>query len=829
MDPYKSSSLSDDSDKSRRRDKIKHKTLSEKPCHRQAFPPEVLLNVDAGEKRRMMQFGKSIPKVNLNPNQLGSPLDETSLLFTLRADKEAIEKWITHLKDLHRCKVEESVSRYQERSDSDPDKQRFERLCAQERIGILSNIETENKKLEDLRGKIDELQGKRQMIVEWQEESRRERTYLRAAHLHVVDRERSALSLLMVHNETSSRGGTTIGKMWEYAICANDFGCGKSAFAENYIRIISQLDKEVTASLEVFPLLSKAVTLHIVLSESAVSWEGGITGQILDLLRYEIRKKASRFVEFSTSPRTLEFFLRSLVARSSRPIFLVIDEVAAPFFHPDYISNKIQKVQTGRFRAFLRDVILPILQIEGLFLLLCGKAPFLDWLGTRLNESPIIGAASAAKTRRIVLHMIRPDRIIRILEETLFKIGEAEFTLQDFLHLKGPSEAETTKLITEYASNLYHISGGHPRTMCEILLARCTEIEAKAVLPSERPFFVTHQEGILSSDACELLEQTVRKFPTEARFLLENCDGQPKKLDISTCIGKITYEHLLPPLRIGLEELGEPNTIRLFIPNRVRLFLNSFLSPLTEYLTILETLPSVPIDFPFAFELLLAKIFHHFFLSPRRPRDANSAFFSSPVFGSWENFSCDLSTKKFPKVTARSSKRDSRGYTISPGSARYVVEKSFNELPSNGLWLLPRAMSSSPDLLHISKSSSGKRILCVAAKNYSAGSSLGTRDVDEEVIKADRMIPDNTESAVLFIACTSYDSNIEINFKGSGFCVYPRKTTCKLTEIILLNLTSPFLRGKFCGQEEAEGIPGFEILIRKAQSEFGLNYVLDDT
>jgi len=35
--------------------------------------------------------------------------------------------------------------------------------------------------------------------------------------------------------------------------------------------------------------------------------------------------------------------------------------------------------------------------------------------------------------------------------------------------------------------------------------------------------------------------------------------------------------------------------------------------------------------------------------------------------------------------------------------------------------------------------------------------------------------------------------------------------TPELTEINLLNLTSPDLRGKFCGQDKAEGKAGFKI------------------
>jgi hypothetical protein len=345
------------------------------------------------------------------------------------------------------------------------------------------------------------------MWVEWGPNLSGRRALIKAGHMHFVDRDLAARQLLHVHNQTFNRSGTTAGIIWEYGICANDLGCGKSEFAENYISHISQLPVSETSALDVYPLLRTAVTLHICLRTSAADRKDGIAGELLQLVKEEVNRRAVKFVEYSTSPREIKYFLSSLVSQSDRPIFLVIDEVAAPFFHPQYLSKEIQKEQTEKFKIFIRDLILPLLQIRGLFLLLCGKAPFLDWLGTQPNEEePVVGGTSAAATRRIVLNMIRPDQIILILQNTFYRFGEEDTSLQKYLNLNESAKAN------EYAEQLYQISGGHPRTICQILLNRCLEIEATRIHPRNRPKFLAANEGVLCSEAIELLRETILKF-----------------------------------------------------------------------------------------------------------------------------------------------------------------------------------------------------------------------------------------------------------------------------------------------------------------------------
>ena len=106
--------------------------------------------------------------------------------------------------------------------------------------------------------------------------------------------------------------------------------------------------------------------------------------------------------------------------------------------------------------------------------------------------------------------------------------------------------------------------------------------------------------------------------------------------------------------------------------------------------------------------------------------------------------------------------------------------------------------------------------MCVAVKNFFRKSRLSEDGVMDEINKAENMIPMGNYVAVLIVACTQYGETIQKNFYGSGFQVFPGKSG-KLKEVILLNLSSPYLRAKLCGKNNPEEIPGLEILVQKTQ------------
>ena len=70
-----------------------------------------------------------------------------------------------------------------------------------------------------------------------------------------------------------------------------------------------------------------------------------------------------------------------------------------------------------------------------------------------------------------------------------------------------------------------------------------------------------------------------------------------------------------------------------------------------------------------------------------------------------------------------------------------LVEKAFKDSGLSRFWLLPAEKSESPDLVHVSRTPDGKRILCIAVKNYST-SELSKAGIEDDIIKAELMILD---------------------------------------------------------------------------------------
>jgi hypothetical protein len=155
-----------------------------------------------------------------------------------------------------------------------------------------------------------------------------------------------------------------------------------------------------------------------------------------------------------------------------------------------------------------------------------------------------------------------------------------------------------------------------------------------------------------------------------------------------------------------------------------------------------------------------------------------------------------------------------------------LVEKAFKDSGLSRFWLLPAQKSESPDPVHVSRTPDGKRILCIAVKNYST-SELSKADIEDEIKKGELMIPDgDVYESVLVVACTQYDKGLEKSFNGAGFQVYASENIKKLNEVILLNLTSPERRRMFCGIENANEIAGLEHLVKKTQGPHGFHIVI---
>lgn len=160
----------------------------------------------------------------------------------------------------------------------------------------------------------------------WKDEPPQRKPLLNKKRLHFFNRVEATEQLLSVHEKTFSRAND-----WEVAICAGDFGSGKSWFAKQYISLISQLPKKAQSDYKVVSILKRAVTVHVSLKKPDADQTESLPAQILALIKKEIASKVAQDIDFETFPDSLVAFMEKFIEESDRPIFLVVDNVSKPF------------------------------------------------------------------------------------------------------------------------------------------------------------------------------------------------------------------------------------------------------------------------------------------------------------------------------------------------------------------------------------------------------------------------------------------------------------------------------------------------------------------
>ena len=287
------------------------------------------------------------------------------------------------------------------------------------------------------------------------------KAYLMNFRLAFVNRGLCVSQLLINHHLTKSRRDGQSkwntkrcagpGSDWKYPICLNDYGSGKSSFADNYLLIL----KDFPTLVAQYPILERysgiaselqgAIYIRVDLDKvqpcvSGSSERCSVTA-IGSYIQERIRDQISTLVYNAGILEQVEFraslpdFIQHLFTFLDKPIFLVFDEVGAPFndgsmwSNPSNGSKGVQKI---RFNNFIEEIVQPLLMQPKLFILLCGRAPFLDWVGAN-PEGKIKSSGSRVRAERIVLNMIRPEYIVRILKET---IVDKDVTVESFLGLE---------------------------------------------------------------------------------------------------------------------------------------------------------------------------------------------------------------------------------------------------------------------------------------------------------------------------------------------------------------------------------------------------------
>ena len=642
---------------------------------------------------------------------------------------------------------------------------------------------------------------------------------LNNCQLTFVNRDDAMKALLTVHNVTYSRKKITSGTDWIYPICVNDYGCGKSSFSDNYQEMLKQLPLEMVRNWEVLPILQTAVHVKIVLDQTPPH----------ELGEWILRMLIRSLEQMLENPQILDYtctdlaeFVSGFLGRTdNRALFLVLDEIGAPFIDGNDYDRIIQGIQKSKFNDFILQVVFPLISCrENVFVLLCGRAVFLDWVGANPNQERLEASQSLVRAERISLNMIRPDKIVTILKTTHFKPidnDQESLSLSSYLNLD-------TRSILEYAERLYEVTAGHPRTLCDILQRRCLMIQSEGITADSRPLYVVDGEETLPSLAVELIRSTALRFSQSATILIEQCKQRETALLNQSTVDGVRYRDLLPPLRISYQRANNGMT-RLTIPQRVLLILESLLIPLHGYLvSVAKADDTIPLDFPRAFEIVVGKAFMELF-PDQDSREHARGFFAKGggaslcEFSKLEKYHCSRNIKQFPKVTRRTNCDvfDEESLTISPDYAGSAIAKFRLTDEGNNCWLIPEPMSHSPDIIHVSSFG----LVMISVKNYAKGSKLSRGGIDDEISKAELMVepaggvPDYP--AFLFIAATQYTRDIQSQFpKGELFTVLKDVKLVNIKEVILLDLTTPANRAEFfCCTLNEQAKRGLEKIIDK--------------
>ena len=114
-----------------------------------------------------------------------------------------------------------------------------------------------------------------------------------------------------------------------------------------------------------------------------------------------------------------------------------------------------------------------------------------------------------------------------------------------------------------------------------------------------RPEFVSNHEESLSWSSIDLLEDAALKLSKGSQRILKEWGNDRADSELSGVMEGLPYENLLPPLRIGVQEFSD-GSIQLRVPDHVRLRLEALVSPLHEYLSVVHSLSTLPIEFAYA-------------------------------------------------------------------------------------------------------------------------------------------------------------------------------------------------------------------------------------
>ena len=619
--------------------------------------------------------------------------------------------------------------------------------------------------------------------------------------LHFVNRDDEMKSLLRVHFENYIRRKNVGGPAISFPLMDNLYGTGKTTFARNYLAMVQRFasDTEVRFQseeerlkhlrgavdyrgnhgellLNFFKELKDARYLHVQFYEGQLVANRDY--QVFVMLNFALKERQWGFQIPECHRNDPQNAVRSIPG----PLFLTLDEIGRAFKEP---GSSVQE-QRNNFNSFVSRIVEPLIRTPGVYVLLCGRAEFLDEVG--MGPGVLNQETSPGILKRINLNPIRSEYIEEILKKTM----EGNRSLWQKV------EQEWQLNPVEVAQKLYDWTGGNPRFLLTCLSSEKGPNEMK-----------------LEQNMIKDVRRACSKFPGAIKKLWENntrAISSKTTLDLSEVVAcddgkEATLEFLATRIHAGYG-LKLQSTLLVITP-LVEGVLRSYFLPLTDFLKSYES-GGLLIDKARVFEEAVVKLFQSAL------HNETSSFDS--VFGKfWSHgesvlngrpWSLNIKKRIDGKQILAQSETSNCANTVSINTVAQEFARMLRDR-THDLYF-PAPFSASPDIILIPPL--GDVIVGIAVKCYAEPKKLGRRMIIEEAEKFAkilgfvRKISGKREaiSGVLLV-CSTAAFTKDISFQDSNLSMrFP--VQFKHMEVVVFDLSEPCKRREFFGL----GVPGHD-------------------
>jgi len=599
--------------------------------------------------------------------------------------------------------------------------------------------------------------------------------------LYFVNRNDSMKELvdILYHNfrKRSAGGGADA-----IALLDSVYGMGKTTFALNFLSLVARYWGNGNTKAKYEGVFSEellgARTLHIVMNSSmAADMEKSIVCTLLNQV----------YLQWSFSgdiPETMGFFDAIDFITSLSPVFIVFDEFASAFQGTADVKDHHAR---DKFLIFVEKYCIPLLRKDRVYFVLCGRANFLSFVGQRPGSSFHYEATSPVRFARINLNPIRETYIAEILQKTIHWSSDSDGaevlqSFQDTLLSQDPNLN-----IESYCSQLYNLTGGHPRTLLKVLTQDMMLKNPKNI---DLEFELSDVQF-----AVDLYRDAVREMyeglKSHRRFDLTSLiEGDEPK--------RPSREYIATRIFAGFGYNKKDTEI--FITPPVMRVLDSAFMPFYDFVIRYSEL-NLLVDKSRVFEEMILKWFQSVFSKEDQTWGVlGDSFIPNDCILHGIVARLDEASRIDGKRVVPSKK--ARSTVIDDGGIR-IEEMSNNLLEYIGSGYphiyFPSPQSASPDIFIIPPVKGQGIIIGVAAKCWS-GVKIPSSAVEDELKKFRNIIEANRELELkprLLIICTTVPVSIETGGRPSTF-VGKGALGQGSDELLIFNLTSDDEILKFC-------------------------------